>query len=153
MLESDLVDQVEPNREGKVTTRVLVVDDDPDVLRLLEIKLGRAGFEVLTAHDGEAALDAARKESPDVVVTGFLLPKLDGLEVARQIKAGVDPAPVVLFLSVKNRAEDIAACFAAGGDDFIGKPFSPDVLIERIRVTLIKSGRSSLAQEEQTGHV
>ena len=125
-----------------MTTRVLVVDDDPDILRLLEIKLGRAGYEVTTAPDGEAALDAARKESPEVVVTGFLLPKVDGLEVARQLKSELDPAPLVLFLSVKDQPEDIAACFAAGADDFIGKPFSPDVVIERIKVTMIRSGMS-----------
>jgi DNA-binding response OmpR family regulator len=129
-----------------VTERVLIVDDDPDILRLLEIKLGRAGYEVMTAHDGEIAIETARKDLPEVVITGYLLPKLDGLEVARQIKAGVDPAPLVLFLSVKDQPEDIAACFAAGGDDFIGKPFSPDVVIERIKVAIIKSDNASAQQ-------
>ena len=130
-----------------MTVRVLVVDDDPDILRLLEIKLGRAGFEVTTAHDGQAAVDKALKESPDVVVTGFLLPKVDGLEVARRIKTEVDPPPLVLFLSIKNQAEEIAACFAAGADDFLSKPYSPDVLIERIRVAMIRSRRSPVSPQ------
>jgi DNA-binding response OmpR family regulator len=119
---------------------VLVVDDDPDIQRLLNIKLGRAGYEVMTAPNGEAAIAAARKDAPDIVLTGYLLPKVDGLEVARQIKRSIDPPPLVLFLSVKDQPEDIAACFAAGADDFIGKPFSPDVVIERIKVAMIRSG-------------
>ena len=125
-----------------MTTRVLVVDDDPDILRLLEIKLGRAGYEVTKAPDGEAALDAAQEETPDVVVTGFLLPKVDGVGVTRRLKSELDPAPLVLFLSVKDQPEDIAACFAAGADDFISKPFSPDVVIERIKVAMIRSGKT-----------
>lgn len=129
-----------------MTPRVLVVDDDPDIVRLLNIKLGRAGFEVVTASDGEAALEAARTETPDVVVTGYLLPKIDGLELARQLKSELDPAPLVVFLSIKNQPEDIAACFAAGADDFISKPYSPDVVIERIRVAMIRSGKT-LAQQ------
>ena len=129
-----------------MTTRVLVVDDDPDILRLLKIKLGRAGYEVTTAPDGEVALDVAREETPDVVVTGFLLPKVDGLEAARRLKAEIDPAPLVLFLSIKDQPEDIAACFAAGADDFISKPYSPDVVIERIKVAMIRSGKATTQQ-------
>ena len=125
-----------------MTARVLIVDDDPDILRLLEIKLGRAGYTVTKAVDGEAAIATAQDEAPDVVVTGFLLPKVDGLEVARQLKAQLDPAPLILFLTVKNQHEDIAACFAAGADDFISKPYSPDVVIERIKVAMIRSGRA-----------
>ena len=125
-----------------MTARVLIVDDDPDILRLLEIKLGRAGYNVTKAVDGEAAIATAQDEVPDVVVTGFLLPKVDGLEVARQLKAQLDPAPLILFLTVKNQHEDIVACFAAGADDFISKPYSPDVVIERIKVAMIRSGRA-----------
>jgi DNA-binding response OmpR family regulator len=126
---------------------VLLVDDDPDILRLLEIKLGRAGYAVTTAHDGEAAIAASQSMTPDVVITGLLLPKVDGLEVTRQLKAQMDPAPLVLILTVKNQPEDIAACFAAGADDYISKPYSPDVLIERIKVAMIRSGRSDVSQQ------
>jgi DNA-binding response OmpR family regulator len=76
-----------------------------------------------------------------------LLPKVDGLEVARQIKATADPAPLIVFLSAEDQDDDIAAGFAAGGDDYLSKPFSPDVLIERIRVALIKSGKTTLAHQ------
>lgn len=130
-----------------MTIGVLLVDDDPDILRLLEIKLGRAGYAVTTAHDGEAAIAAAQSMTPDVVITGLLLPKVDGLEVTRQLKAQMDPAPLVLILTVKNQPEDIAACFAAGADDYISKPYSPDVLIERIKVAMIRSGRSDVSQQ------
>lgn len=129
-----------------MTVRVLVMDDDPNVLRLLEIKLSRAGYEVLTAQDGAAGLDVAQREAPDVVVTGFLLPKVEGLEVARRLKSEMDPAPLVLFLSIKDQAEVIAACFEAGADDFISKPYSPDVVIERIKIALIRSGKTVVQQ-------
>lgn len=129
-----------------MTIRVLVVDDDPDIVRLLKIKLSRAGYEVITAQDGAAGIETAQEESPDVVVTGFLLPKVDGLEVARRLKSEMDPAPQVLVLSIRDQAEDIAACFAAGADDFISKPFSPYVVIERIMIALIRSGKPVVQQ-------
>lgn len=122
-----------------MTIRVLAADDDADVLHLVEIKLGRAGYKVITAADGEAAIDLASAEQPDVVITEALLPKLDGLEVVRRIKENADPAPLVLILSGNDKDEDVAAGFASGADDYIGKPFSPDVLIERIRVALIRA--------------
>lgn len=125
-----------------MTTRVLVVDDDPDIIRLLKIKLGRAGYEVTSASDGEIALEVAQAEPPEVVVTGYLLPKIDGLELARRLKSEIEPAPLVIFLSIKNQPEDIAACFAAGADDYISKPYSPDVLIERIKIAMIRSGKT-----------
>jgi DNA-binding response OmpR family regulator len=122
-----------------VTITVLAADDDADVLHLIEIKLGRAGFEVLTAADGETAVDLALAEQPDVVITEALLSKVDGLEVVRQIKENADPTPLVLILSGKDKDEDITAGLVSRADDFISKPFSPDVLLERIRVGLLRA--------------
>ena len=128
--------------------RVLVVDDNQDVLHLLEIKLGKDGYNVLTAKDGEQGLLVAQEQTPDVVLLETMLPVLGGLALVRRLKNEVLPVPVVILLTSKNGEEDIRAGFSAGADDFISKPFSPRVLEERIRVNLIKAGKYSAAEVE-----
>ena len=128
--------------------RVLVVDDNQDVLHLLEIKLGKDGYNVLTAKDGEQGLLLAQEQTPDVVLLETMLPVLGGLALVRRLKSEVSPVPLVILLTSKSSDEDIRAGFSAGADDFISKPFSPRVLEERIRVNLIKAGKYSAAEVE-----
>lgn len=128
--------------------RVLVVDDNQDVLHLLEIKLGKDGYNVLTAKDGEQGLLLAQEQTPDVVLLETMLPVLGGLALVRRLKSEVSPVPVVILLTSKSSEEDIRAGFSAGADDFISKPFSPRVLEERISVNLIKAGQYSAAEVE-----
>jgi DNA-binding response OmpR family regulator len=121
---------------------VLVVDYDPDILRLVGIKLRRAGFEVLTALDGDQGLAMALSHRPDVLLTEVMLPGRDGLSLVadtrRQLGAA---APITILLSQKGQAADIVAGLACGADDYIVKPFSPRELIARITVALIKAGQ------------
>lgn len=130
-------------------TRVLVVDDDTDVLRLLQIKLGGAGYAFSRARSVQEAL-AAVAEGPDIVLTELALPDDgDGLLLGRLALS----VPLVLALSARADDASIRAALGAGAADFIAKPFSPEGLIERLRVNLIRAGLDApaKAQEERRG--
>lgn len=112
---------------------VLIIDDDPLILDVLTTILDLEDLRVTSADHGEAGLEAARLDPPDVVVCDVMMPGVDGLEVCRRVKA--DPATAhvpVILLTARDRSEDRAAGEAAGCDDYLTKPFSPLDLIERI---------------------
>src|SRR5690348_3190792 len=111
---------------------VLVVDDDPVIVKLLQVNFEMEGYEVLTAGDGEEGLDRAQRERPDVIILDVMMPKLDGLEVARALKAedGTRDIPVIL-LSAKAQVTDIQAGQSLA-DDYITKPFDPLELLDRV---------------------
>jgi DNA-binding response OmpR family regulator len=123
--------------------RILAVDDEPDVLRLLEIKLKKAGFDVLLAHDGEEGLRMALAEKPDVVLLDVMMPKMDGFSAAREIKASSPQPPVVLMLTAKGQEADVVRGLTDGADDYIIKPFAPRELVARINVALIRAGKTT----------
>jgi two-component system alkaline phosphatase synthesis response regulator PhoP len=125
----------------------LAVEDEPDVRRLVEIKLKKAGFEVLTAADGEEGLNKALKENPDVVILDVMMPKMDGYTVLKRIKAEMSPAPIVLMLTAKGHETDLVEGLSGGADDYIVKPFAPRELIARINVALIRAGKSPSMSE------
>jgi CheY-like chemotaxis protein len=114
--------------------RVLLVEDDPQNLYLMEFLLREAGFRVLVAHDGEEALEAAARERPDLVLTDISMPNLDGYEVARRLKGSPRthdiPIVAVTAYSMKGDRERI---LAAGCDGYISKPVEADVFIEQVR--------------------
>jgi two-component system OmpR family response regulator len=110
---------------------VLVVDDDRDILALLEFRLRRDGYEVLTAHDGDEALALARRHRPAATVLDVAMPGLDGLSLARSIRAELTETRL-LFLTARASRDDIEAGLAAGADDYITKPFSPAMLAWRL---------------------
>ena len=122
--------------------KVLAVDDEPNVLRLVEIKLSKAGFKVLTARDGEEGLSKALSEKPDIVLLDVMMPKMDGYSVLAEIKAQLDPAPIVLMLTAKGQETDVVRGLTTGADDYIVKPFAPRELVARVNVALIKAGKS-----------
>jgi two-component system alkaline phosphatase synthesis response regulator PhoP len=124
-----------------MATKVLAVDDAPDVRRLIEIKLKKAGFQVLTAVDGQDGLNQALAQKPDVVLMDVMMPKMDGFTAARAIKEQADPAPVILMLTAKGEESDVMQGLTGGADDYIVKPFAPRELISRIKVAMIRAGR------------
>jgi DNA-binding response OmpR family regulator len=124
-----------------VAIRVLAADDEPDILRLIEIKLTRAGFDVITARDGEEALRAAERARPDLVLLDVMMPKMDGYSVAHEIRARVSPPPVILMLTAKGQEADVVRGLRAGADDYVVKPFAPRDLIARMNVALLKAGK------------
>ena len=118
---------------------VLVVDDDPVVADLVAFRLQRLGLEVTVESDGESGLAAARRLRPDLVVLDWLMPRMDGLEVCRTLRADADPALArtpVLLLTAKSQDPDLERGFAAGATDFIAKPFSTRELVSRVTAAL-----------------
>jgi len=116
---------------------ILVVDDEPFILQSLVYLLEREGFEVVTAIDGEEALERARACRPELVFLDIMLPKRDGYDVCRTIKS--DPAlrsSRVVMLTAKGRETDRARGFAAGADDYMTKPYSPSRILEMTRAFL-----------------
>lgn len=122
--------------------RALVVDDEKDILRLIEIKLKKAGFEVVTAHDGQEGLEKALAEKPDIMLVDVMMPRMDGYTVVSEVRQQLgSEAPVIILLTAKGQEADVVKGLTSGADDYIIKPFSPRELIARINVVLIKSGK------------
>jgi two-component system, OmpR family, KDP operon response regulator KdpE len=115
-------------------TRVLLVDDEPQLLRALGINLRARGYDVVTAVDGQSALHAAAKTLPDLVVLDLGLPDLDGVEVVRGLR-GWSAVPI-LVLSARDAQRDKVAALDAGADDYVTKPFGMDELLARVRAAL-----------------
>ena len=115
--------------------RVLVVDDEQDILELIAYNLRREGYGVETVQTGEQALESIRRQPPDAVILDLLLPGLDGIEVCRRIKRDSAHIPV-LMLTAKTEDADIVAGLEVGADDYVTKPFSPRVLLARLRAAL-----------------
>jgi two-component system KDP operon response regulator KdpE len=114
--------------------RVLVADDDPLIQRLVRTHLDRGGFRVLSAADGEEALDVAMAEQPDLIVLDLMLPKLDGFEVCKRIRE-FSLVPVVM-LTARGEQVDKLRGFEVGADDYLTKPFAPAELLARVRAVL-----------------
>jgi two-component system, OmpR family, response regulator MtrA len=119
---------------------LLVADDDEDVLMLVQLRLARSGYEVVVARDGEEALRLAREKQPDLAVLDWMMPKASGLEVLRALRADEETASIpVLMLTARASASDIEQGLAAGADDYIAKPFSPQELASRVQSILTGS--------------
>jgi DNA-binding response OmpR family regulator len=115
--------------------RILIIEDDPSILRGLQLNLGMEGYVVRSAADGVTGLAMARSEQPDLVVVDVMLPKLGGLEVVREIRAA-DPDLPVLILSAKGQEQDKVAGLQLGADDYMVKPFGLKELLARIDALL-----------------
>ena len=115
-------------------SRVLVVDDEPTLVRALAINLRARGWEVVTAHDGTGALKAASDKHPDVVVLDLGLPDIDGVEVIRGLR-GWTRVPIIV-LSARQVSDDKVEALDAGADDYMTKPFGMDELLARLRAAL-----------------
>lgn len=116
---------------------ILVADDDPVILGLLQVNFEMEGFLVLTAADGEEALAQAREHHPDLVVLDIMMPKLSGLEVAAALKsdAELSGTPIV-FVSARAQSADVAAGMELGAAEYVTKPFDPIELVERCTAVL-----------------
>jgi two-component system alkaline phosphatase synthesis response regulator PhoP len=113
---------------------VLVVDDEPEIVRLVRDYLERAGFAVTVASDGDGALRAARQRRPDIVILDLGLPGLDGLDVARTLRR--DAEVPIIMLTARTEEVDRVAGLELGADDYVTKPFSPRELVARVRAVL-----------------
>lgn len=124
--------------------RILVVDDEEDILELVRYNLTREGYEVEGLTTGEQALTKVREQPPDLIVLDLMLPGIDGLEVCRLLKnnAETEHIPIVM-LTAKGEDADIVVGLELGADDYITKPFSPRVLVARVKAALRRRKRAS----------
>ncbi len=134
------------DRRGGLRRRILVVDDEPSIIDAVATALRYEGFEVLEARSGRDGLAIAQTAQPDLIVLDVMLPDIDGIEVARRVRADGLDTPV-LFLSARDALDDKIAGFAAGGDDYVTKPFSLAEIVVRVRAIL-----SRTSPAENTGN-
>jgi DNA-binding response OmpR family regulator len=117
--------------------RILVADDDADLRALIGFTLMQAGYDICTAVDGESALQAFQRDSPDLVLLDINMPEPNGLQVCREIR-GRSPVPIMM-LTVRDVEEDLVEAFDSGADDYVRKPFSPRALLARVRALIRRS--------------
>ncbi len=131
-------------------TRVLVVDDEPMVREVLARYLQKEGFAVDVAEDGEAALATYEAAHPDLVLLDLMLPKVDGLEVFRRMRASAPAA--VIMLTAKGEETDRVVGLELGADDYVTKPFSPREVVARVRAVLRRSAQTTTADRDVIVH-
>jgi CheY-like chemotaxis protein len=111
--------------------KILICDDDPAILRVIQVNLEVEGYDVVTAHHGEEALEQAHAEHPDLIILDIMMPRLDGYETCERLKAADDTREIpIIFLSAKAQASDIARGKSYGVDEYLTKPFDPTDLID-----------------------
>lgn len=116
-----------------MSPRVLVVDDDPQVLRLMRVNLELEGYDVVSAPDGEEALEAVLNERPDVVVCDVMMPGMDGLTVLRNLRSNPRTSKIpFVVVSAKAQRTDVKAALDMGADRYITKPFDPQELLDAV---------------------
>ena len=125
-----------------MSKRVLVVEDEEDIRRLISIKLQGAGYEVATANDGEEGLAAAVRDKPDLLVSDVMMPKKDGYTMVREVREALgSEAPAIIMLTARGQDTDVATGLDSGADDYIVKPFAPRELVARIQVVMLRHER------------
>jgi DNA-binding response OmpR family regulator len=129
-----------------MSTRILVVEDDPNLLNALAYNLEREGYSVITAADGEQALEAARRENPGLVILDLMLPKMSGLEVCRILSHEMNVP--ILILTAKTEETDKIIGLELGADDYMTKPFSIRELLARVRAILRRSEMAGVTPAE-----
>jgi two-component system KDP operon response regulator KdpE len=121
--------------------RILVCDDEPQIVRALRVVLREAGFQVVAASDGEEALDRAAVQPPDAAIIDLVLPDIDGIEVCRGLREWT-AMPIIVLSAVGEEAEKVRA-LEAGADDYVTKPFGPRELVARLQASLRRAGSVS----------
>ena len=130
--------------------RILVVDDEVYIVHILDFSLGMEGYEVVTALDGEQALERVAQQKPDLIVLDIMMPKLDGYETCKALKSREETRDIpVILLSAKGRNVDQKTGFEVGADDYITKPFSPRKLVERINAILGHANTEATSTERR----
>ena len=118
---------------------ILAADDDEDILQLVAFRLGRSGYRVLQAHDGEEAVALALEHEPDLAVLDVGMPKLDGFEVVRRLRANEATKDMaIIMLTARAQDTDVEEGFDAGANDYLRKPFSPQELKARVQAMLAR---------------
>ena len=126
------------------TKKILVVEDDDDIMELISYNLKREGYSVVKAASGEEAVKQAQSASPDIVLLDLMLPEMDGLEVCRRLKADAKTKNVpVIMVTAKGEESDVVAGLELGAEDYVVKPFRPKELVARVRAVLRRRSQSA----------
>ncbi len=117
--------------------KILLVDDQINFIKMISIKLSKLGYSILTAENGEIALNIANEKKPDLIIMDIMMPVMDGFTAAAELKENPKTASIpLIFLSAKGSINDQEKAKELGASDFIAKPFSPKVLVEKIQNTI-----------------
>ena len=127
-----------PSEENRVAKpKILVIEDEPDILEVIQYNLEREGHKVIACRNGEQGLSRIRTDNPDLVILDLMLPGMDGVEVCRQVKSDpVTRAIPIIMVTAKSEESDIVLGLGIGADDYITKPFSPRELVARVKVVM-----------------
>ena len=129
--------------------KILVVDDEEDILELVRYNLAREGYKILCSSSGEEGLKAAKAEKPDLIVLDLMLPGIDGLEVTRRLKGEDNTRKIpIVMLTAKGEESDIVTGLELGAEDYITKPFSPKVLVARVKAVLRREHKDTRGEKE-----
>jgi two-component system alkaline phosphatase synthesis response regulator PhoP len=138
-------------KEHGSAKKILIVDDEPDILEFLQYNLRKEGYEVVTAADGKQAITTAEREKPNLILLDIMMPELDGVETCRALRSNKMFADTpIAFLTARDEDFSQIAALDVGGDDYITKPIKPRVLISRINALLRRSNRQA---EEEESHL
>ncbi len=137
-------------RENIPAKKILIVDDEPDILEFLQYNLRKEGYEVVTANDGKIAIAVAEKEKPNLIILDIMMPELDGVETCRLLRTKKEFQDIpIAFLTARDEDFSQITALDVGGDDYITKPIKPRVLVSRINALLRRAGRGN----DETQHV
>lgn len=130
--------------------KILIIDDEPDIIEFLSYNLKREGYEVYSAFDGRKGIDLALKHTPHLILLDIMMPEMDGIETCEKMRAlPMLGKTIIAFLTARGEDYSQIAGFEAGGDDYITKPIKPKVLLSRIKALLKRFGRQSFEREVQ----
>ena len=128
--------------------RILIVDDEEDILSLVEYNLKKEGYRTIGVKTGEAALQLVEEETPDLIILDLMLPEMDGLEVCRILKSNENTSDIpIIMLTAKGEEADIVVGLEIGADDYVTKPFSPRVLLARTKALLRRKTKEPISKE------
>jgi len=133
---------------GTERIKILLVDDEPDILEFISYNLNKEGFEVFTSNNGKEAIKLAQQERPRLIILDVMMPDLDGIETCRIIRETPELKDVLIaFLTARNEDYSQIAGFDAGADDYINKPIKPRVLVSRVKALLRRQGAGNVPEE------
>ena len=133
------------------SVKILIVDDEPDILEFLKYNLVKEGYKVYTAGDGSEGITIAEKEVPDLIILDIMMPKMDGVEVCRRLRNNSEfDKTVIAFLTAREEDYSQIAALDVGGDDYITKPIRPRVFLSRVKALLRRSDRN---EKQDSAHV
>lgn len=140
-----MVGTEEKNINNSNKSKILLVEDEAQITRLIELELNYEGYEVKIAKDGEEGLELAKQEKPDLILLDCMLPKMEGEDVCKRLRDEGNCVPIIM-LTAKNNVEDKVKCLDIGADDYLTKPFATEELLARIRAVL----RRKVSKQEGT---